>query len=77
MRVHGREHVPKDGGAILVSNHMTYLDVVFLTIATRRKIRFIASDTLHKTNRLRWLLRLSSIELIPPAKTRSFFENNI
>ncbi len=56
---------------------MTYLDVVFLTIATRRKIRFIASDTLHKTNRLRWLLRLSSIELIPPAKTRSFFENNI
>jgi acyl-[acyl-carrier-protein]-phospholipid O-acyltransferase / long-chain-fatty-acid--[acyl-carrier-protein] ligase len=77
VRVHGREHVPKDGGAILVSNHMTYLDVVFLTIATRRKIRFIASDTLHKTNRLRWLLRLSSIELIPPAKTRSFFENNI
>jgi acyl-[acyl-carrier-protein]-phospholipid O-acyltransferase / long-chain-fatty-acid--[acyl-carrier-protein] ligase len=56
---------------------MTYLDVVFLTIATGRNIRFIASDTLHKTNRMRWLLKLSGIELIPPGKTRSFFESNI
>ena len=40
-------------------------------------MRFIASDTLHKTNRLRWLLKWSSIELIPPSKTRSSFENNI
>ena len=56
---------------------MTFLDVVFLTLATGRRIRFIASDTLHKTNRLRWLLKLSSIELIPPSKTRSFFEKNI
>jgi len=56
---------------------MTYLDVVFLTIATGRRIRFIASDTLHKTNRLRWLLKISFIKLIPPAKTRSFFERNL
>lgn len=77
IRVEGREHVPKDGGAVIVSNHMTYLDVVFLTIATGRRIRFIASDTLHRTNRLRWLLKLSFIKLIPPAKTRSFFERNI
>ena len=60
-----------------MSNHVTFLDVVFLTIATGRRIRFIASDTLHKTNRLRWLLRWSRIELIPPSKTRSSFENNI
>lgn len=77
VRVVGRENVPKDGGAIIVSNHVTYLDVVFLAIAVRRRIRFIASDTLHKTNRLRWLLKFSSIELIPPSKTRSSFESNI
>ncbi|MCB1120180.1 MAG: AMP-binding protein [Verrucomicrobiae bacterium] len=77
VRVHGQEHVPRDGGAVIVSNHMTYLDVVFLVIAARRRIRFIASDTLHRTNRLRWLVKLSGIELIPPAKTRSFFERNI
>ena len=77
VRVEGREYIPKDGGAVIISNHMTYLDVVFLTIATGRRIRFIASDTLHKTNRLRWLLKVSFIKLIPPAKTRSFFENNL
>lgn len=69
--------MPRDGGAIIVSNHMTYLDVVFLSLATRRRMRFIASDTLHKTNRLRWLIKWSRIELVPPAKTRSFFERNI
>ncbi|MDG2167775.1 MAG: AMP-binding protein [Opitutales bacterium] len=77
VRVEGREHVPKDGGAIIISNHVTFLDVVFLTIATGRRIRFIASDTLHKTNRMRWLLKLSAVELIPPSKTRSSFDNNI
>lgn len=77
VRVEGKEHVPKDGGAVIISNHVTFLDVVFLTIATGRKIRFIASDTLHKTNRLRWLIKISGIELIPPSKTRSSFENNI
>ncbi|MCZ6674513.1 MAG: 1-acyl-sn-glycerol-3-phosphate acyltransferase, partial [Verrucomicrobia bacterium] len=77
IRVVGREHIPKDGGAVIVSNHMTYLDVVFLTIATRRRIRFIASNTLHKTNRLRWLLKISSIQLISPSRTRSFFERNL
>ena len=77
VRVVGKEHIPKDGGAVIVSNHMTYLDVAFLTIATGRRVRFIASDTLHKTNRLRWLIKLSSIELIPPTKTRSSFEANL
>jgi len=77
IRVEGHEYVPKDSGAVIVSNHMTYLDVVFLSIATRRKIRFIASDTLHKTNRFRWLLKLSFIELIPPNKTHSYFEKNV
>ena len=77
IRVVGREHIPKDGGAIIVSNHMTFLDVVFLTIATRRRIRFIASDTLHKANRLRWLLRLSLIKMIPPTETRVSFERNV
>jgi acyl-[acyl-carrier-protein]-phospholipid O-acyltransferase/long-chain-fatty-acid--[acyl-carrier-protein] ligase len=75
--VAGKENVPKGGGAIIVSNHMTHLDVVFLTLATGRRIRFIASDTLHKTNRLRWLLKISAIKLIPPSKSRSFVEGNL
>jgi len=76
LRVFGLTNLPK-GGAVVVSNHMTYLDVVFLSLALRRKIRFIASDTLHKSNRFRWLLWMSKIELVPPTKTRSFFQKNI
>ena len=77
LRVSGRENVPAEGGAVLISNHMTYLDVVFITLAARRKIRFIAPDILHKANPLRWLMRLSSIELIAPEETRSSLENNL
>jgi len=62
---------------VIISNHVTYLDAIFLTIATGSRVRLIASDTLHKTNRLRWLIKIASIELIPPAKTRSSFEDNL
>ncbi len=76
LRVWGRENVPTTGG-IVVSNHVTYMDVVFLSIALKRKIRFIASDTLHKTNKMRWLLKLSRAELISPAKTKKSFQANV
>jgi len=76
LRVFGLGNLPK-GGGVVVSNHMTYLDVVFISLALRRKIRFIASDTLHKSNPFRFLLWMTRIELVPPAKTRSFFQKNI
>jgi 1-acyl-sn-glycerol-3-phosphate acyltransferase len=37
----GMENVPKEGGLILASNHVSYLDPIVLAITVKRKIYFI------------------------------------
>ncbi len=43
----GEEHVPGSGGAVLASNHVSYLDFIFVGLAARpsnRLVRFMAKD---------------------------------
>lgn len=47
----GVEHVPRRGGAVLVSNHIGYLDFVFAGLAarpSRRLVRFMAKDAVFR-----------------------------
>ncbi|MFO0983601.1 MAG: 1-acyl-sn-glycerol-3-phosphate acyltransferase [Planctomycetota bacterium] len=41
VRVLGREHVPQSGGALLVPNHVSFVDGLFLIASTDRPIRFL------------------------------------
>ncbi len=46
LRVEGRFHIPPDGGALLVSNHLSHLDVFVLGIPLRRPLNYVARSTL-------------------------------
>ncbi len=41
VRVVGRSNVPAEGGALLVPNHVTFADGLFVTAATDRPVRFV------------------------------------
>jgi 1-acyl-sn-glycerol-3-phosphate acyltransferase len=41
MRVNGRDHIPRSGGALLVCNHLSFIDALLLVASVRRPIRFI------------------------------------
>jgi 1-acyl-sn-glycerol-3-phosphate acyltransferase len=41
-QVEGREHVPATGAAILASNHLSAADWVFMPMALRRRVTFLA-----------------------------------
>jgi acyl-[acyl-carrier-protein]-phospholipid O-acyltransferase / long-chain-fatty-acid--[acyl-carrier-protein] ligase len=41
IKVVGRENVPREGGALLAPNHMSYVDVILLLAASPRPIRFL------------------------------------
>ena len=41
LRVRGRENVPQTGGALLVANHMSFVDALFLIASIDRPIRFL------------------------------------
>ncbi len=47
IRVEGAEHVPRHGPAVLVSNHVSYLDFVFVGLAARRSKRYVRFLTRH------------------------------
>ncbi|GAA2044663.1 1-acyl-sn-glycerol-3-phosphate acyltransferase [Streptomyces carpaticus] len=51
LDISGSEHVPTSGGAVLVSNHIGYLDFVFAGFAARpskRLVRFMAKDSVFR-----------------------------
>ncbi len=41
VRVDGRENIPEQGGALFVSNHMSFIDGLLLGISTDRQLRFL------------------------------------
>lgn len=41
LEVTGREHVPTEGAALVVCNHITYVDGLFIAAASPRPIRFV------------------------------------
>lgn len=44
----GSEYVPREGGAVLASNHVSYLDFIFVGLAAhpaKRLVRFMAKDS--------------------------------
>jgi 1-acyl-sn-glycerol-3-phosphate acyltransferase len=45
-RATGRRNVPESGGVLLISNHLSYLDVFFLGIPLRRPLNYVARSTL-------------------------------
>jgi len=48
LRVYGRNNVPADGPLLLLANHQSYLDPIFCQIPLRRRMAYVARDTLFK-----------------------------
>lgn len=62
VRATGVENIPK-GGALLICNHVSYVDTLILSVACPRPIRFIAYEGFHKKWWIGWALR--TLQVIP------------
>ncbi len=58
LRVCGHENLPHKGGALLVANHVSWLDGVFLILTSSRPVRMIAFSTYVQNPWVRWLTEL-------------------
>lgn len=63
LKVTGKEHLPKQGGFIIASNHRSHLDPVILGFASPRILSYMARDTLFQIPGLNWLM--SSLNAYP------------
>ena len=57
VRVEGREHVPRSGGAILASNHVSFSDSIFLPLVLRRRVTFVAKAEYFDDPKTAWIFR--------------------
>jgi 1-acyl-sn-glycerol-3-phosphate acyltransferase len=69
FKVSGDEHIPVQGAAILVCNHVSYVDAVLLMAASPRPIRFIMDHQIFRIPVLGALFRLAKAIPIAPQET--------
>ncbi|MEX1167472.1 MAG: MFS transporter, partial [Hydrogenophaga sp.] len=68
FKVQGDENIPTHGAAVLVSNHVSFVDAVLLMAASPRPIRFIMDHRIFKVPVLGWLFKLAKAIPIAPQK---------
>jgi len=64
----GFEHIPRTGAAVLVCNHVSFVDSVVIMAAVRRPIRFVMDHRIHQTPVVGFLFRHSRTIPIATAK---------
>jgi 1-acyl-sn-glycerol-3-phosphate acyltransferase len=57
VKVEGRQHVPKQGPAILAANHRSFLDSIFLPLVVRRRVTFVAKAEYFDDPKTAWFFR--------------------
>ena len=57
LRAVGAENVPSTGGALLVSNHQSFLDIPAIAACTDRHVAFVARKSLADTRWLAFVMR--------------------
>ncbi len=58
IRVSGLQNLPSEGAAVLLPNHVTWMDALFLSATTQRRIRFVMYRDFYEKRWLNPLLRL-------------------
>jgi len=62
---HNLEHIPKEGAAIIVCNHVSFVDALLIAGACPRPIRFVMDHNIFKNPIIGWFFRL--VKAIPIA----------
>ena len=61
FRIRGDANIPTEGAAILVCNHVSFIDAVLLMAASPRPIRFLMDHRIFSVPVLGWLFRLAKV----------------
>lgn len=68
LRTRGIEHVPDDGPALIVCNHVSYMDALILAGSIPRPVRFVMYYRIFNVPVMRWMFRTA--KAIPIAGAR-------
>nr|WP_267957724.1 1-acyl-sn-glycerol-3-phosphate acyltransferase [Halomonas zhangzhouensis] len=58
LRLRGRHHIPAKGPAVVVCNHVSFMDALVMGGASPRPLRFLMDRPIYESPWLNWLFRL-------------------
>ncbi len=80
VRIHGAANIPYSGPVLLVSNHISLLDLIMIQAISRRKVRFMVHTSLVSFLPIRWIFRYLGVMEVPsirrPKAMVKFFEDS-
>ncbi|WP_415913015.1 acyl-[ACP]--phospholipid O-acyltransferase [Neptuniibacter sp. QD37_11] len=59
--VDGFEHMPREGGLLLVGNHISWIDWALIQLSTPRPVRFVMEKTIYNRWYLKWVLDIAKV----------------
>ncbi|MGG6462138.1 MFS transporter [Solilutibacter silvestris] len=68
LRARGIDHIPDEGAALIVCNHVSFMDALILSASIPRPVRFVMYYKIFNIPVLRWIFRIS--KAIPIAGAR-------
>ena len=68
IRVEGAEHLPVDGPAVLVCNHVSYIDWLIIGAECKVPVRWVMDHRIFANSSMRLLLRHAKVTPIAPRK---------
>lgn len=68
VRIYGRENLPETGGALLVANHVTWLDAAFILISSSRPVRMLAYADYVRGWGVEWLTKTMGVIPVKPSE---------
>ena len=65
IRVYGSENIPQEGGALIIPNHVSWLDGILVLLISERPIRMVVSARNFRGVVTSWLGKLWNVILLP------------
>jgi acyl-[acyl-carrier-protein]-phospholipid O-acyltransferase/long-chain-fatty-acid--[acyl-carrier-protein] ligase len=77
VRVLGVSHVPRSGGAVVIANHTSYMDVVALQLACPRALRFMAFRGPGTGRLLAWIFERAGVIAVSPDRPSQWLRSAV
>ena len=74
LSIYGADNFPKDGGALLLGNHVSYLDWMIIAIGSPRRVSFVIDRTVYENRLLKPIFKFFGLIPISPKASRGAFK---
>ena len=70
VKVKDAENLPREGGVLLVANHLSWADAVIITLASHREVKFMGSADLLRNKWIQFIFNFFGVIPVSPSNAR-------